>query len=167
MNVCSNNEELVKFLELAANISKKHPVVVSRFIEHAKEVEMDAVAREGEIIAYAISEHIEFAGVHSGDATLVFPPQKLYFETIRRINEGHSFDESGQHLGRLRIAAQQIGREHGGLACQAPRHDTWLAAGSDMRLARQSQGQISGNQSHHHVEGRHALRDQRLLIELA
>src|SRR5574344_431624 len=85
MNVCSNNEELVKFLELAANISKKHPVVVSRFIEHAKEVEMDAVARDGEIIAYAISEHIEFAGVHSGDATIQFPPQKLYVETVRRI----------------------------------------------------------------------------------
>jgi carbamoyl-phosphate synthase large subunit len=85
MNVCSNQEELERFLKLAANVSKKHPVVVSRFIEHAKEVEMDAVARNGEIIAYAISEHIEFAGVHSGDATIQFPPQKLYCETIRRI----------------------------------------------------------------------------------
>ena len=85
MNVCSNNEELERFLALAANVSKQHPVVVSRFIEHAKEVEMDAVAREGEIIAYAISEHIEYAGVHSGDATIQFPPQKLYVETMRRI----------------------------------------------------------------------------------
>lgn len=85
MNVCSNNEELERFLKLAANVSKKHPVVVSRFIEHAKEVEMDAVAKDGEIIAYAISEHIEFAGVHSGDATIQFPPQKLYVETVRRI----------------------------------------------------------------------------------
>ena len=85
MNVCSNNEELERFLVLAANVSKQHPVVVSRFIEHAKEVEMDAVAREGEIIAYAISEHIEYAGVHSGDATIQFPPQKLYVETMRRI----------------------------------------------------------------------------------
>lgn len=85
MNVCSNREELERFLQLAANVSKKHPVVVSQFIEHAKEVEMDAVARDGEIIAYAISEHIEFAGVHSGDATIQFPPQKLYVETVRRI----------------------------------------------------------------------------------
>ena len=85
MNVCSNQEELERFLQLAANVSQKHPVVVSQFIEHAKEVEMDAVAREGEIIAYAISEHIEFAGVHSGDATIQFPPQKLYVETVRRI----------------------------------------------------------------------------------
>ena len=85
MNVCSNQEELERFLQLAANVSKKHPVVVSQFIEHAKEVEMDAVARDGEIIAYAISEHIEFAGVHSGDATIQFPPQKLYVETARRI----------------------------------------------------------------------------------
>ena len=85
MNVCSNQEELEKFLRLAANVSEDHPVVVSRFIEHAKEVEMDAVARNGDIIAYAISEHIEFAGVHSGDATIQFPPQKLYCETVRRI----------------------------------------------------------------------------------
>ena len=87
MNVCSNQEELERFLKLAANVSKKHPVVVSRFMEHAKEVEMDAVARNGEIIAYAISEHIEFAGVHSGDATIQFPPQKLYVETVRRIKK--------------------------------------------------------------------------------
>ena len=85
MNVCSNQDELERFLQLAANVSKKHPVVVSQFIEHAKEVEMDAVAQNGEIIAYAISEHIEFAGVHSGDATIQFPPQKLYVETVRRI----------------------------------------------------------------------------------
>jgi len=85
MNVCSNNDELERFLKLAANVSQKHPVVVSQFIEHAKEVEMDAVADKGEIIAYAISEHIEFAGVHSGDATIQFPPQKLYMETIRRV----------------------------------------------------------------------------------
>ena len=85
MNVCSNEEELKRFLQLAANVSEDHPVVVSQFIEHAKEVEMDAVARNGEIVAYAISEHIEFAGVHSGDATIQFPPQKLYVETVRRI----------------------------------------------------------------------------------
>ena len=85
MNVCSNQEELERFLKLAANVSKKHPVVVSQFIEHAKEVEMDAVAQNGEIVAYAISEHIEFAGVHSGDATIQFPLQKLYVETVRRI----------------------------------------------------------------------------------
>ena len=85
MNVCSNKDELERFLRLAANVSEDHPVVVSQFIEHAKEVEMDAVAKNGEIIAYAISEHIEFAGVHSGDATIQFPPQKLYCETIRRI----------------------------------------------------------------------------------
>lgn len=85
MNVCSNNDELNRFLELAADVSQKHPVVVSRFIENAKEIEMDAVAQDGEIVAYAISEHIEFAGVHSGDATIQFPPQKLYIETVRRI----------------------------------------------------------------------------------
>ena len=85
MNVCSNREELEKFLQLAANISQEHPVVVSKFIEHAKEIDFDGVAKDGEIIAYAISEHVEFAGVHSGDATLQFPPQKLYVETVRRI----------------------------------------------------------------------------------
>ncbi|MDD6079910.1 MAG: carbamoyl-phosphate synthase (glutamine-hydrolyzing) large subunit [bacterium] len=85
MNVCSNQEELERFLKLAANVSQKHPVVVSQFIEHAKEVEMDAVADHGEILMYAISEHIEFAGVHSGDATIQFPAQKLYVETVRRI----------------------------------------------------------------------------------
>ncbi len=84
MNVCSNEDELKRFLQLAANVSEDHPVVVSKFIEHAKEIEMDAVAKNGEIIAYAISEHIEFAGVHSGDATIQFPPQKLYVETVRR-----------------------------------------------------------------------------------
>ena len=85
MNVCSNKEELERFLKLAANVSEDHPVVVSKFIEYAKEIEMDAVAMNGEIMAYAISEHIEFAGVHSGDATIQFPPQKLYVETVRRI----------------------------------------------------------------------------------
>jgi carbamoyl-phosphate synthase large subunit len=85
MNVCSNEEELVRFLKLAANVSEDHPVVVSKFIQHAKEIDFDAVASKGEIMAYAISEHIEFAGVHSGDATLEFPPQKLYVETVRRI----------------------------------------------------------------------------------
>ena len=84
MNVCSNEDELKRFLQLAANVSEDHPVVVSKFIEHAKEIEMDAVAKNGEVIAYAISEQIEFAGVHSGDATIQFPPQKLYVETVRR-----------------------------------------------------------------------------------
>ena len=87
MNVCSNEEELHRFLKLAANVSKLHPVVVSEFIQNAKEIEMDAVAQNGEIKAYAISEHIEYAGVHSGDATIQFPPQKLYVETMRRIKK--------------------------------------------------------------------------------
>ena len=87
MNVCSNKNELEQFLKLAANVSKKHPVVVSEFIQNAKEIEFDAVACKGEIMAYAISEHIEFAGVHSGDATIQFPPQKLYVETARRIKK--------------------------------------------------------------------------------
>ena len=87
MNVCSNHEELERFLRLAANVSPQHPVVVTEFIQHAKEIEMDAVAQNGEIKAYAISEHIEFAGVHSGDATIQFPPQKLYVETMRRIKK--------------------------------------------------------------------------------
>ncbi|MEA1888005.1 MAG: carbamoyl-phosphate synthase (glutamine-hydrolyzing) large subunit [Bacteroidota bacterium] len=85
MNVVSNSDELSHFLDLAVSVSKQYPVVVSEFIENAKEIEIDAVARDGEIIAYAISEHVEFAGVHSGDATIVFPPQKIYFETVRRI----------------------------------------------------------------------------------
>lgn len=87
MNVCSNQEELDRFLTLAANVSKKHPVVISKFMQNTKEVEMDAVAQNGEIVAYAISEHIEFAGVHSGDATIQFPAQKLYVETVRRIKK--------------------------------------------------------------------------------
>ncbi|MDO4210143.1 MAG: carbamoyl-phosphate synthase (glutamine-hydrolyzing) large subunit [Bacteroidales bacterium] len=87
MNVCHNQEDLERFLTMAANVSKKHPVVISKFLMHAKEVEMDAVAKDGEIIAYAISEHVEFAGVHSGDATIQFPPQKLYVETVRRIKK--------------------------------------------------------------------------------
>ena len=99
MNVCSNNEELDRFLRLAANVSKEHPVVVSEFIQNAKEIEMDAVAQNGEIKAYAISEHIEFAGVHSGDATIQFPPQKLYVETMRRIKK-----VSGQIAKALNIS---------------------------------------------------------------
>ena len=99
MNVCSNEEELERFLKLAANVSQKHPVVISKFLQHAKEVEMDAVARDGEIIAYAISEHIEFAGVHSGDATIQFPAQKLYVETVRRIKK-----ISGQIARELKIS---------------------------------------------------------------
>ena len=87
MNVVSNNSELEHFLNLAKNVSKQYPVVVSEFIENAKEIEIDCVANKGDIIAYAISEHIEYAGVHSGDATIVFPPQKIYFETARRIKK--------------------------------------------------------------------------------
>ena len=87
MNVVSNSEQLDHFLKMATDVSKEHPVVVSEFIENAKEIEVDAVARDGEIVAYAISEHVEFAGVHSGDATIVFPPQKLYVETIRRVKK--------------------------------------------------------------------------------
>ncbi len=85
MNVVSNKEEMVHFLKLAARVSKQYPVVVSEFIEQAKEIEIDAVSKDGELFTYAISEHVEFAGVHSGDATMVFPPQKIYFETVRRI----------------------------------------------------------------------------------
>ncbi len=99
MNVCSNQDELERFLKLATDVSHKHPVVVSKFLQHAKEVEMDAVARDGEIVAYAISEHIEFAGVHSGDATIQFPAQKLYVETVRRIKK-----ISGQIARELRIS---------------------------------------------------------------
>ena len=100
MNVVSNEEELDHFLQLAANVSKQYPVVVSEFIENAKEIEIDAVANKGEIVAYAISEHVEFAGVHSGDATMVFPPQKIYFETVRRIKRiarriAHELDITG------------------------------------------------------------------------
>ena len=87
MNVCYDKEQMHHFLEMAANVSKEYPVVVSVFMQNAKEVEMDAVAKEGEIVEYAISEHVEFAGVHSGDATLVFPAQKIYFETMRRIKK--------------------------------------------------------------------------------
>ena len=87
MNVVSNKQELEHFLNLATDVSKEYPVVVSEFIEQAKEIEVDAVAKDGEVIAYAISEHVEFAGVHSGDATIVFPPQKLYIETMRRIKK--------------------------------------------------------------------------------
>lgn len=102
MNVCSNEDELKRFLQLAANVSEDHPVVVSKFIEHAKEIEMDAVAKNGEVIAYAISEHIEFAGVHSGDATIQFPPQKLYVETVRRCKRvGRQIAKSSTSTVRL------------------------------------------------------------------
>lgn len=99
MNVCSNEDELTRFLKVAAKVSKKHPVVVSEFISDAKEIEMDAVAQDGEIKLYAISEHIEYAGVHSGDATIQFPPQKLYVETMRRIKK-----ISGKIAKALRIS---------------------------------------------------------------
>ncbi|MDY4185388.1 MAG: carbamoyl-phosphate synthase (glutamine-hydrolyzing) large subunit [Sodaliphilus sp.] len=98
MNVCSNDEELERFLRLAANVSKEHPVVVSSFIQDAKEIEWDSVAQNGEIKLYAISEHIEFAGVHSGDATIQFPPQKLYVETIRRIKKISSKIAKALHI---------------------------------------------------------------------
>ena len=98
MNVCSNDEELERFLQLAANVSKDHPVVVSAFIQNAKEIEWDSVAQDGEIKLYAISEHIEFAGVHSGDATIQFPPQKLYVETIRRIKKISSKIAKALHI---------------------------------------------------------------------
>lgn len=98
MNVCSNEEELHRFLQLAANVSQKHPVVVSSFIQNAKEIEMDGVADKGELVAYAISEHIEFAGVHSGDATIQFPGQKLYIETIRRIKRITRQIAAGLHI---------------------------------------------------------------------
>ncbi len=98
MNVCSNDEELERFLQLAANVSKEHPVVVSAFIQNAKEIEWDSVAQDGEIKLYAISEHIEFAGVHSGDATIQFPPQKLYVETIRRIKKISSKIAEALHI---------------------------------------------------------------------
>jgi len=115
MNVCSNKEELERFLHLAANVSKKHPVVVSQFIENAKEVEMDAVADNGEIVMYAISEHIEFAGVHSGDATIQFPAQKLYVETLRRIKR----------------ISRQIARE---LNISGPFNIQYLAKGNEIKV---------------------------------
>lgn len=87
MTVVSNDGELRHYLQEAVKVSKQYPVVVSQFIDRAKEIEIDAVAQNGEVVVYAISEHIEYAGVHSGDATMVFPPQKLYFETVRRIKK--------------------------------------------------------------------------------
>ncbi len=87
MNVCHNKEQMIDFLDLAAKVSKEHPVVVSEFLTEAKEIEFDAVAKNGEVVEYAISEHVEFAGVHSGDATLVFPPQKLYLESVNRVKK--------------------------------------------------------------------------------
>ena len=87
MNVCYNEDELKEFLAMAAEVSKEYPVVVSQFMMETKEIEFDAVAQNGEVVEYAISEHVEFAGVHSGDATLVFPAQKIYFETARRIKK--------------------------------------------------------------------------------
>ena len=98
MNICSNQEELERFLQLAATVSQEHPVVVSRFIENAKEIEFDAVADHGKILAYAIGEHVEFAGVHSGDATIQFPPQKLYVETVRRIKRISRQIAAGLHI---------------------------------------------------------------------
>ena len=111
MNVCFNQEELERFLKMAATVSKKHPVVISKFMLNTKEIEMDAVAKNGEIIAYAISEHVEFAGVHSGDATIQFPAQKLYVETVRRIKK-----ISGQIARELNISGpfniQYLAREN-------------------------------------------------------
>jgi len=115
MNVCSNNEELERFLTMAAEVSKEHPVVVSEFIEHAKEIEIDAVAQNGELVAYAISEHVEFAGVHSGDATIQFPPQKIYIETVRRI----------KHIAR------QIAKE---LKISGPFNIQFLAKDNDIKV---------------------------------
>ncbi len=115
MNVVSNPDQLENFLELAANVSKEHPVVVTEFIELAKEIEVDAVANNGEMIAYAISEHVEFAGVHSGDATIVFPPQKLYVETIRRV----------------KIIARQIAK---GLEITGPFNMQFLAKDNDIKV---------------------------------
>ena len=87
MNVCYDQEELERFLQMASEVSKEYPVVVSQFMQETKEIEFDAVAQNGEIVEYAISEHIEFAGVHSGDATLVFPAQHIYFATARQIKK--------------------------------------------------------------------------------
>ena len=87
MNVCYDREQMETFLKMAVNVSKEYPVVISSFMQNAKEIEFDAVARDGEVVEYAISEHVEFAGVHSGDATLVFPAQKIYFETMRRVKK--------------------------------------------------------------------------------
>lgn len=115
MNVVSNKNELSHFLELASQVSKQYPVVVSEFIENAKEIEIDAVAREGEVLAYAISEHVEFAGVHSGDATMVFPPQKIYFETVRRIKR----------------ISRQIARE---LSITGPFNIQFLARDNDIKV---------------------------------
>ena len=98
MNVVSNRGELEHFLKLATNVSKQHPVVVTEFIENAKEIEIDAVAKDGEVLIYAISEHVEFAGVHSGDATMVFPPQKMYVETMRRIKKISRQVAEGLHI---------------------------------------------------------------------
>jgi carbamoyl-phosphate synthase large subunit len=115
MNVCSNPEELQRFLRLAADVSKQHPVVVSQFIEEAKEIELDAVAQEGEIMLYAISEHIEFAGVHSGDATIQYPAQKIYLETHRRIKR----------------ISKQIARE---LHISGPFNIQYLAKGNEIKV---------------------------------
>ncbi|HOT64325.1 MAG TPA: ATP-grasp domain-containing protein, partial [Dysgonamonadaceae bacterium] len=115
MNVCSNNEELERFLTMAAEVSQEHPVVVSEFIEHAKEIEIDAVAQNGDLVVYAISEHVEFAGVHSGDATIQFPPQKIYIETVRRI----------KHIAR------QIAKE---LKISGPFNIQFLAKDNDIKV---------------------------------
>lgn len=115
MNVCSNEQELENFLQLAADVSKKHPVVVSSFIENAKEIELDAVADKGEIVMYAISEHVEFAGVHSGDATIQFPAQRLYIETVRRVKK----------------IAKEIARE---LKISGPFNIQFLAKNNDIKV---------------------------------
>ena len=121
MNVCSNQEELERFLKLAANVSKKHPVVVSRFMQHAKEVEMDAVAKDGEIIAYAISEHIEFAGVHSGDATIQFPPQSSMLKRHAASRRFPSRCQGTSHLWSVQYPVPRQRKRHQGhrvqLAC--------------------------------------------------
>ncbi len=122
MNVVSNKEELKHFLEMATEVSKQYPVVVTEFIENAKEIEIDAVAKDGEMIIYAISEHVEFAGVHSGDATIVFPAQKLYNETIRRIKEDRAQD-SGRtaHIGAVQYAGYGQGQRYKGDRVQPAR----------------------------------------------
>ena len=87
MNVCYDDEELVRFLEKDSEVSKEYPVVISKFMQETNEVEFDAVAQNGEVVEYGISEHVEYAGVHSGDATMVFPAQQISFATIRQIKK--------------------------------------------------------------------------------
>ncbi len=115
MNVCYNEEELQRFLQMASEVSKEYPVVVSQFMQETKEIEFDAVAREGEVVEYAISEHIEYAGVHSGDATMVFPAQHIYFSTIRQIKK----------------ISRRIAKE---LNISGPFNIQYLAKGSDIKV---------------------------------